>query len=129
MAWSSEYVSNLDIDSSQMWFNQHCNDQHDPDSGFAATFNPSNTPTPSLPSSVQISNGNIVLPEVVPNLDIVEMVSEATPASTPEGGTPSHATNSTETHHSTIFEGEHDVLTDYGHSHNATGVLSQQIYA
>ena len=77
VAQSSESVSNLDLDSSKTWFNQHHNHPNDPNSGFAAIFNPSNSPKPSITSSIQISDDDAVLPTVVSNPKIVETVSEA----------------------------------------------------
>ena len=99
-----------------MWFNRHYNHPNDPDSGFAATFNPSNAPKPSLTSSVQMSYDNTALPVVVPSPDIVETVSETRSVSTPDGDTPDHTTNLTETHHSTICGREHGAPKDFGHS-------------
>ena len=71
-------------------FNQYHDHPNDPDSGFAATFDPLNTLNPRLTSSVQNSDKNAVLPAVAPNPDIVDMVSEAESTSAPEEDTPGH---------------------------------------
>ena len=58
---SSESVSESEVDSSKIWFNQSFSDPHGPDSGFAATFDSTNhaRSSPSSSNEASVSEGDM----------------------------------------------------------------------